>query len=147
MNRNEEFSAGSGKRPLYHGTSQDLKPGSIIYPGTHSSHPENKDYRYYRDSDSEYELNNYLNNRDEDDDRTDDEVREDWSEYGSHHYDSAWATPDLENAKGYADRGKGHVYQVEHLSPESCDGCNHPNNPSMDDHTDSAGFRVVKAIQ
>jgi hypothetical protein len=152
MSRSEEFQSAAGKRPLFHGTSATLKTGDIVYPSTHDKHPNGKTNQWYRDSEVDQDVDNYMDEResddwDEDDDRTEDEVRSDYSEYASHHWDNAWATPDLDGAKSHGAKNGGRVYQVEHLSPEGCEGCNFPNNPAMDDHTDSSGFRVVKQVQ
>jgi hypothetical protein len=152
MSRNEEFSSGSGKMPLFHGTTATLKLGDIVYPSTHDKHPNGKTNQWYRDAEVDQDVDNYMDERenddwDEDDDRTEDEVRSDYSEYASHHWDNAWATPDLDGAKSYANRGQGKVYQVEHLSPEGCEGCSMYKNSNAADHTDSSGFRVVKQVQ
>jgi hypothetical protein len=149
MSRSEEFQSAAGKRPLFHGTTATLKLGDIVYPSTHDKHPDGPDNASDRDYEVQRDLEDHFSNRDtnEHDDRDDNEVREDYQAYASHHWDNAWSTPDLENAKGYAGKNGGRVYQVEHLSPEGCEGCNFPNNPAMDDHTDSSGFRVVKQVQ
>lgn len=149
MSRSEEFASGSGKMPLFHGTTEAFKAGDIVYPSTHPKHPEGEYNADDRDAEVERDLEDHFSNYDpEEDDRSEDEVREDYQTHASLHWDHAWATPDLENAKGYAGKNGGRVYQVEHLSPESCDTChwNKQGDAMGGDHTDYSGFRVIKEV-
>ena len=152
--RSSSFLMGTGKRPLYHGSRYaiNLKPGDIIRPSTHPQHPEGKSNSISRDMEVDRDVEEYMYDRDndeddeyEDDDRTEDEVREEYADYASHHWDNAWASPNKENALSHGRNGA--TYQVEHLNPATCAGCNHPYDPDQDDHTDREGFRVVKKIQ
>lgn len=148
MARSEEFQSGSGKIPIYHGTDQEFKPGDIIYPSTHPKHPDGDYNASMRDDEVDRDLEDHFSDRDPEDDRDDDEIRADYKDYAALHWDHAWATPGLENARGYGGKNGGRVYQVEHLSPESCETCfyNKQGHSMGGDHTDDSGYRVIKEV-
>lgn len=151
MSRQAEFQSAAGKIPIYHGTGHSFNAGDIIYPSTHPKHPDAAHNVSMRDDEVEQGLADRHNNSwydDEVDDRDDDEIQEDYEEAASRTYDSAWATPSIENARGYAGKNGGRVYQVEHLSPESCETChyNKQGHSMGGDHTDTAGYRVIKEV-
>jgi hypothetical protein len=135
--RNGEFGAGSGDKPIFHGTSKELNPGDIIYPSTHPNHPDSKQSIEWRDEEVE-------------DGEKEGMEPEDIYRAISRHWDSAWANSSLDNAKGYATRqgfvSTPHTYQVVHLDPSECDGCAFYSKSDTADHTDPKGFRVIREV-
>jgi hypothetical protein len=136
-NRNEEFDTGSGSKPIFHGTSQELNPGDIIYPSTHPNHPDSKQSIEWRDEEVKEGKEEGME-------------PEDIERAISRHWDSAWANGSLDTARGYATR-RGyvktpHTYQVAHIDPSECEGCFWTTNNPAVDHTDPKGFKVIREV-
>lgn len=121
---NSDFEAGSGK--FYHGTSETLAVGDHVLPPTDPRNvsPKAQWSRSWAEEQDDFN----------------DEDRE------PYHEEMAWATTNLETAKGYGNN----VYQVEHLDPqERSHDLNTANRlGGKEYHAGSLiGFRVIGQVK
>jgi hypothetical protein len=118
-----EFHGGVGK--FYHGSDEELKPGSIVFPAAHPKNPT--------------AAGSFARSWVQDQHDYDDPDRE------PYHEELAWATTHPDSARSY---GK-HLYEVEHVDPQERDQDlrQFEQLGRREYHASSEqGFRIIKKV-